>query len=180
MEYNYCSYLSKYLTYVYKDNKNIVAFEPLNEPWYATPIQPLKELYWDVYQLVKEKTDWISVFHDSFRLYPALWEGFMTNCPKVALDTHMFVLSPVLTISTNYSPFGLLAFLQMFAIFANFGPFLRILAIFDTSLNFCQSVRYYAWSEPYDTWRYASAACNKGRDLQKFEQLLKIPVIVGA
>jgi hypothetical protein len=54
----------------------------VNEPWWNTPLEPLKDFYWASYQIVQEHAPhWVTVFHDSFRLTTENWGwGFMENC----------------------------------------------------------------------------------------------------
>ena len=51
----------------------------------------LKDFYWDCYQIVqRDVPQWITVFHDSFRLKFDVWGKFMVNCPNYAIDTHIY------------------------------------------------------------------------------------------
>lgn len=73
----------------YKQHPVLVGLEAINEPWYLTPIEPLRQYYWEVYQLVqREAPHWVSLFHDSFR--PWAWDGFLQNCSNFAFDTHLY------------------------------------------------------------------------------------------
>lgn len=72
---------------------SVLGLEPLNEPWEYTPISILKRFYWEGYKLIKNNTltkDWIYIMHDSFRFDINIWGGFMSNCPDIALDTHIY------------------------------------------------------------------------------------------
>jgi len=70
----------------------VIAFEPVNEPWAATPLPLLKEFYWKVYILVQKRAPhWVTVLHDSFRFSTAFWGGFLHGCPNFALDTHIYL-----------------------------------------------------------------------------------------
>lgn len=71
----------------------ILGLEPLNEPWQYTPIDELKRFYWEGYKIIKNNTltkDWRYIMHDSFRFDINIWGGFMSNCPDIALDTHIY------------------------------------------------------------------------------------------
>ena len=75
----------------YKDNVVVVGIEPLNEPWWNTPLPWLKHYYWRSYQIVQnEVPHWITLLHDSFRFYLQNWGSFMVNCPNWALDVHLY------------------------------------------------------------------------------------------
>ena len=41
----------------YQQEPVIWGLEPLNEPWYCTPSEPLKQFYWDGYQKVSGLRD---------------------------------------------------------------------------------------------------------------------------
>lgn len=70
----------------------VIGIEPVNEPWWVIPLDVLKEFYWKSYQIVQaEKSSWITLFHDSFRLWPQEWSnGWMKNCDNFAMDTHLY------------------------------------------------------------------------------------------
>lgn len=75
----------------YKDYPAVYGLEPVNEPWEYTPIEKLKRFYWEAYLIVKTSApDWKFVMHDSFRLDPSIWGGFMSGCPDRAMDTHIY------------------------------------------------------------------------------------------
>jgi glucan 1,3-beta-glucosidase len=75
----------------YATHPAVLGIEPLNEPWQYTPIAELKRFYWEGYKIVKKTAPyWKYIMHDSFRLDPTLWGGFMANCPERALDTHIY------------------------------------------------------------------------------------------
>lgn len=76
---------------MYGKNPDVLGIEPVNEPWQFTPIDVLKQFYWDAYLRVKAiAPHWRFVMHDSFRFDPAVWGGFMAGCPDIALDTHIY------------------------------------------------------------------------------------------
>ena len=71
----------------------VLGLEPLNEPWQYTPIDNLKKFYWEGYKIIKNNTltkDWKYIMHDSFRFDVNIWGGFMSGCPDIALDTHIY------------------------------------------------------------------------------------------
>ena len=75
----------------YKGHPAVLGLEPVNEPWQYTPIEELKQFYWEAYLIVKRKAQyWKYVMHDSFRFGPEVWGGFMRGCPDRALDTHIY------------------------------------------------------------------------------------------
>lgn len=53
----------------------------------------LKDFYWESYKLVQAKApNWITLFHDSFRLWPSNFGGdWMQNCSNWAMDTHLYL-----------------------------------------------------------------------------------------
>ena len=62
----------------YKDHPAVLGLEPLNEPWQYTPIDHLKQFYWEGYLIVKKVAPyWKYIMHDSFRLDTKVWGGFM-------------------------------------------------------------------------------------------------------
>jgi len=76
---------------MYKEHPAVAALQPVNEPWWNTPLDPLKDYYWRGYKLLQEKApQWLYIMHDSFRLDSHIWGGFMKNCPNVAIDTHIY------------------------------------------------------------------------------------------
>uniref|UniRef100_A0A7S2YSP1 Glycoside hydrolase family 5 domain-containing protein n=1 Tax=Entomoneis paludosa TaxID=265537 RepID=A0A7S2YSP1_9STRA len=75
----------------YAGHPAVLGLEPVNEPWQYTPIDELKRFYWEGYLMVKRQAPfWKYIMHDSFRLDPNLWGGFMDGCPERALDTHIY------------------------------------------------------------------------------------------
>jgi glucan 1,3-beta-glucosidase len=64
----------------YKGHPAVLGLEPVNEPWQFTPIPELKKYYWEGYLTVKRDAPyWKYVMHDSFRLDPNIWGGFMAG-----------------------------------------------------------------------------------------------------
>ena len=75
----------------HKADPVVVGIEPVNEPWWVIPMDVLKQFYWESYSIVQaERPGWITLFHDSFRLSPGQWGGFMKGCDNWALDTHIY------------------------------------------------------------------------------------------
>jgi glucan 1,3-beta-glucosidase len=76
---------------LYSGHPAVLGLEPVNEPWQYTPIDVLKRFYWEGYLIVKKSAPyWKYIMHDSFRLDPKVWGGFMDGCPERALDTHIY------------------------------------------------------------------------------------------
>lgn len=76
---------------LYEGHPAVLGLEPINEPWEHTPMDVLKSFYWEGYKIVKAKNPyWKYIMHDSFRLDPNIWGGFMAGCPDRALDTHIY------------------------------------------------------------------------------------------
>ena len=62
----------------YKYHPAVLGLEPVNEPWWFTPIDELKKFYWEGYLIVKKAAPyWKFIIHDSFRFNPSTWKGFM-------------------------------------------------------------------------------------------------------
>ena len=75
----------------YRNNSVVVGLEPVNEPWWETPIPWLKHFYWETYQIVqRDAPHWVTLLHDSFRFYLKHWGSFMVNCPNYAIDVHLY------------------------------------------------------------------------------------------
>mmetsp|Transcript_27909 Transcript_27909/g.41146 ORF Transcript_27909/g.41146 Transcript_27909/m.41146 type:complete len:713 (-) Transcript_27909:426-2564(-) len=76
---------------MYKGHPAVLGLEPVNEPWQYTPIEELKQYYWEGYLIVKKDAPyWKYIMHDSFRFDVETWGGFMAGCPDRALDTHIY------------------------------------------------------------------------------------------
>lgn len=67
-------------------------YQPVNEPWWNTPLQPLKEFYREVRKLVRRYAPQaLFIFHDSFRFSAAIWNDlFVGDWEKTVLDTHYY------------------------------------------------------------------------------------------
>jgi len=65
----------------------------VNEPWWLIPLDELKDFYWESYKIVQKQVPaWITLFHDSFRLWPSNFGGdWMHNCSNWAMDTHLYL-----------------------------------------------------------------------------------------
>lgn len=75
----------------YKGHPAVLGLEPVNEPWQYTPMEELKQFYWEGYLIVKRNAPyWKYIMHDSFRFSADMWGGFMAGCPDRALDTHIY------------------------------------------------------------------------------------------
>ena len=75
----------------YKHHPAVMGIEPVNEPWEHTPIQELKQFYWEGYLKVKRDAPyWRYVMHDSFRPSTEIWGGYMAGCPDRAIDMHIY------------------------------------------------------------------------------------------
>jgi hypothetical protein len=81
--------------------------EPVNEPWWETPIPWLKHFYWEAYQVVQyEAPHWITFLHDSFRFYVQIWGNFMVNCPNYAIDVHLYQAWSAAADAASYQEFA--------------------------------------------------------------------------
>ncbi|RHY15813.1 hypothetical protein DYB36_007756 [Aphanomyces astaci] len=75
----------------YAGHPSVLGLQPVNEPWELTPIDVLKNFYWDSYKRIKDLApSWKFVVHDSFRFGLNYWSNFMKGCPDIALDTHIY------------------------------------------------------------------------------------------
>ncbi|OQR85743.1 glucan 1,3-beta-glucosidase [Achlya hypogyna] len=75
----------------YANHPAILGLQPVNEPWELTPIDVLKNFYWESYKVTKSLApSWKFVVHDSFRFGLSYWSQFMKGCPDIALDTHIY------------------------------------------------------------------------------------------
>jgi glucan 1,3-beta-glucosidase len=64
----------------YNEHPAVLGLEPVNEPWQYTPIKELKDFYWEGYLIVKSGAPyWKYIMHDSFRLDPNIWGGYMAG-----------------------------------------------------------------------------------------------------
>lgn len=75
----------------YQHNFTVIGIEPVNEPWEETPIEILKQFYWDSYLIVQCLSPrMLTLLHDSFRLNLDTWGGFLQGCSNFAFDTHIY------------------------------------------------------------------------------------------
>lgn len=90
----------------YKNHPAVLGLEPVNEPWQYTPIEQLKQFYWDGYLIVKKHAPyWKYIMHDSFRLDPNIWGGFMSGaCVRNKSTVVLFIVH-----SIYYSPYFIIA-----------------------------------------------------------------------
>lgn len=73
----------------YKNHGAVFGIEALNEPWIYSPIDLLKDFYYNVYTYLHHNAPHLKfIYHDSFR--NDVWDGFLTNCSNVALDWHIY------------------------------------------------------------------------------------------
>lgn len=69
------------------------AFEPVNEPWWNTPLEPLFDFYRESRALVRRYAPQaIFVFHDSFRFDANIWNNLFRadDVEKTVLDHHFY------------------------------------------------------------------------------------------
>lgn len=77
----------------YGSHPAFAAFEPVNEPWWNTPLTPLKDMYRAVRPLVQKYAPNAKfVFHDSFRYDPNIWNDLFADndIHNVVLDHHYY------------------------------------------------------------------------------------------
>ncbi len=76
---------------MYWNETTVLGIQPMNEPWQFTPLDWLKDFYWDGYQIMRKKAPgWVYLMHDAFHYDPTTWGDFMLNCPNIGLDTHIY------------------------------------------------------------------------------------------
>lgn len=74
---------------MYKDNTEVFGIEPLNEPWVYTPVDLLKDFYYDIYKYMHYNSPNLKfIYHNSFR--DNIWDNFLVNCSNVAIDWHIY------------------------------------------------------------------------------------------
>jgi hypothetical protein len=69
------------------------AFEPVNEPWWNTPMPVLKDFYRDARKLVQRYAPQAYfVFHDAFKYEPDMWNDLFRDddIEKVVMDHHYY------------------------------------------------------------------------------------------
>lgn len=69
------------------------AFQPVNEPWWNTPLDPLFDYYRKVRKLVQRFAPQAKfVFHDSFRFDPDTWNKLFRadDVHNVVIDHHYY------------------------------------------------------------------------------------------
>lgn len=74
-------------------HKAFGSFEPVNEPWWSSDIDVLKNFYRSVRPLVQKHAPQAHfVFHDSFHYDPGMWNDLFADddIDKVAMDHHYY------------------------------------------------------------------------------------------
>jgi glucan 1,3-beta-glucosidase len=73
----------------YKHHNAVFGIEALNEPWFYSRVDLLKDFYYDVYKYIHYNAPHLKfIYHDSFR--SDIWDGFLVNCSNVAIDWHIY------------------------------------------------------------------------------------------
>jgi len=75
------------------DHEAVYAIEPVNEPWWASDLDTLKQFYRDVRAMVKEQQPRLKfVFHDSFHFDGNTWNDLFEDDDheNVVMDTHQY------------------------------------------------------------------------------------------
>jgi glucan 1,3-beta-glucosidase len=76
---------------MYANESVVMGLEPVNEPWQFTPLEWLKQFYWDGYEKIRKSAPhWLFLMHDAFMFDVYVWGDFMLNCPNIGLDTHIY------------------------------------------------------------------------------------------
>ena len=71
----------------------LYAIEPVNEPWWCSDIDLLKDFYKDVKNMMQEQQPRLKfVFHDAFHFDANLWNDLFADddCENVIMDTHQY------------------------------------------------------------------------------------------
>jgi len=75
------------------DHEALYAIEPVNEPWWASDLDTLKDFYRDVRTMMKDAQPRLKfVFHDSFHWDGDTWNDLFADDDheNVVLDTHQY------------------------------------------------------------------------------------------
>ena len=75
------------------DHPALAAIEPVNEPWWSSDLDVLKQFYRDVRNMMREQQPrLIFVFHDSFHFDVETWEDLFDDddIENVVMDTHQY------------------------------------------------------------------------------------------
>jgi len=76
------------------DKPALHSIEPVNEPWWCSDLDVLKQFYRDVRNLMREKQPRLTfVFHDSFHFDANLWNDLFEDddIDNVIMDTHQYL-----------------------------------------------------------------------------------------
>jgi len=71
----------------------LAAIEPVNEPWWNSDMDVLKDFYRDVRNMMREQQPRLKfVFHDAFKWEPNLWDDLFEDddIENVVMDTHQY------------------------------------------------------------------------------------------
>lgn len=72
----------------------LYAIEPVNEPWWSSDLDVLKQFYRDVRNMMREQyPDLVFVFHDAFHYDSGLWNDLFDDddVENVIMDTHQYL-----------------------------------------------------------------------------------------
>ena len=75
------------------DHEAVYAIEPVNEPWWCSNLDLLKQFYRDVRTMIhSQKPDIKFVFHDAFHFDPNTWNDLFEDDDheNVVMDTHQY------------------------------------------------------------------------------------------
>ena len=76
------------------DHQALYAIEPVNEPWWCSDIDTLKNFYRDVRNMMREQQPRLKfVFHDSFHFDSRVWNDLFDedDVENVIMDTHQYL-----------------------------------------------------------------------------------------
>lgn len=85
--------VSENLLIRYGNHSAFGGYQPVNEPWYLTPMNALKEFYRDVRKLVRRYAPQAKfIFHDAFHYQPDDWKDLFPedDLDGVVLDHHYY------------------------------------------------------------------------------------------
>lgn len=77
----------------YGHHPALYAFEPINEPWWASDFDVLKDFYRQARQIIREvNPDVIFTFHDGFAFSSGMWNDLFADddMENVVMDTHQY------------------------------------------------------------------------------------------
>jgi hypothetical protein len=84
---------SELLLQKYGTHSALGGFQPVNEPWWNTPLPVLKDMYRKVRKLVQRYAPQaLFIFHDSFRYEPKDWNDLFRDddIENVVIDHHYY------------------------------------------------------------------------------------------